>query len=402
MSRVENQVITYHEHSPSRDHVIYDFGWRQTRERAVTITKFWYTFDTRAFHDGILIYHQKYRVFASVYTRLGYPEEILLTEFSLGDHTLDSDNVTSFGHIHYQEVESELFVSLDSPAPLGSGHLDFEMDDIPDLLISRVKGCGFGQVDLVRLPSSDKAVTYFLPRIQRFAAKYQYDIHATSLFSSGDAVSKLDIDSNFFETIPEMASYLHLASSGINAVIDVKAVLKGDLSGLLRLCRDAAEGYLTFIYGVKPLVSDVENLASIMRSEIIMRSKEKYRVARGSFSHTFDAVYASEIGEGKLSLLSSSKVVINGLSALADVFVGLGQVGFKPTLKNAWDLVPFSFVADWFVNFSDRYSDIDNTLLLHVLQPTYFVHSYKLRYTPSREEVRQLGLDFDSDPWFQV
>jgi hypothetical protein len=214
-------------------------------------------------------------------------------------------------------------------------------------------------------------------------------------------VTKLDIDSNFFESIPELASYLRIAGLGSKALLDLRSVLKGDVTRLLSLLRDISEGYLTFIYGVKPLASDIENVANLMKGEILARVRTS-QVARGSFSYVFDETYTSEIGKGKLSLLTSSKVVINGLSNFADVFIGLGQIGLKPTLSNLWDLVPLSFVADWLTNLSQRYSDIDNSLLLHALSPAYFVHSYKLRYTPSREDVRLAGLSIDSDPWFQV
>lgn len=84
--------------------------------------------------------------------------------------------------------------------------------------------------------------------------------------------------------------------------------------------------------------------------------------------------------------------MLNGLSPLPELLIGAGGVGLKPTLANLWDLVPFSFVADWFFNLSDRYADIDSSILLHLISPSYYVHSYTVTYVPTPKEKEQAGL----------
>jgi hypothetical protein len=38
----------------------------------------------------------------------------------------------------------------------------------------------------------------------------------------------------------------------------------------------------------------------------------------------------------------------------------LWSAGLEPTLYTGWDLVPFSFVADWFLDIGDKLEDMDN------------------------------------------
>jgi hypothetical protein len=50
-----------------------------------------------------------------------------------------------------------------------------------------------------------------------------------------------------------------------------------------------------------------------------------------------------------------------------------------PTLENAWDLVPFSFVVDWFANFGTILDNIDTMVYNQYLRVEYLLRSEKYR-----------------------
>lgn len=346
-----------------------------------------------------LLLRDTYNVTGFFETMLRYPNSTSVP-LVVGSYTIPPYVVSSSGWISYHLKQTETLTKIvDLKAwERGHGSLTTSSSNYADLMWDRTDGSRLNvRSDVpVELPTrANQMVHRWMGRLQQFTNDFSRDIRSTSLYSSADAITQLDIDSNFFESVPQLPALLSVVGLGMKTWSDLRKFLRGDFSVLSSLCHDISAAVLAYQYGVVPAKSDVENLASLIRKDL-NGAIGKLQVVRGSFDYTFDREYASYVGEGSLTLKTRSKIVLNGLSPLPELLIGAGSVGFKPTLANLWDLVPFSFVADWFFNLSDRYADIDSAVLLHLVGPSYYVHSYKVVYTPSLDELTWAGLGIQS------
>lgn len=122
--------------------------------------------------------------------------------------------------------------------------------------------------------------------------------------------------------------------------------------------RAFANNYLEFHFGWSPLVQDIGN--SI---EILTQGIPNYRI-RGKASRTTPTTYSV----GSAPVDKQRHLMTSGYTILARVEVAdpnarlASQMGFVNPAVVAWELVPFSFVVDWFVNVGDVLSSYTDFL----------------------------------------
>lgn len=139
--------------------------------------------------------------------------------------------------------------------------------------------------------------------------------------------------------------------------------------------RDASGLWLEYSYGWKPLVKDIFEASQVLSLPV----KDIYIHARSS--SPFETVYT----QTKESWWDSKTVETN--SVKLKVFARVGGVvsvtnpnlqiaknaGLTNPLAWAWELVPWSFVVDWFVNVGKIIESLDDTLGLTVSDGYYTV-----------------------------
>lgn len=243
---------------------------------------------------------------------------------------------------------------------------------------------------------SKKHKKTWMGELRTWEERNRRDLERTFLYSSANAIEKLGQGANFFETLPELPGLLGTVSVTANLVREAGMVLRGRADRIGPFARALAGEYLAYTYGFKPLPSDVESLGRAVDAELRAKLTSQSEL-RGSFRYEFGPFdKAPELGTGSLIVESHSKVTLTGLSSLSLSLLGMEQSGFGLKLSNFWDLVPFSFVVDWFTGFSRRFQDIDSYMLLLACRPAWFVHSYKLSYTPSAAELLDSGVSSGS------
>ncbi|DAD50205.1 TPA_asm: maturation protein [ssRNA phage Gerhypos.4_51] len=116
-----------------------------------------------------------------------------------------------------------------------------------------------------------------------------------------------------------------------------------------------ASNYLAFEYGVLPTISDLQEIIGSLK-------KIKPYVDRNGFS-TYSAGHTDSlsIGNYTFELEQHVKVAVDDNdSGLSTVLRNLESSGFAPTLQNIWDLIPYSFVIDWFLDIGSVLERVDS------------------------------------------
>jgi hypothetical protein len=125
-----------------------------------------------------------------------------------------------------------------------------------------------------------------------------------------------------------------------------------------RRSRDLAGLWLELQYGWRPLLSDIHD-----GYEFLARPEKKTQLSflrgegSGTLTYDLDVATGGTTGNGKVSVRARASI----LAALrSEVLHSANQGGLINPLQVAWELVPFSFVVDWFMpvgnvlqNFTD-------------------------------------------------
>lgn len=155
------------------------------------------------------------------------------------------------------------------------------------------------------------------------------------------------------------------------------------LAGALNTRQGVAKAHLKFVYGVQPLCSDMvsaldelaspANVAPVIKGRKNIRNRRvvKSSVHFSSTNHNFDA--PSEVEFDKRERLRyRATMSTNTLTT------SLYAHGFTNPFSLAYELTPFSFVVDWWINVGDVLASLDNSLVFSSLQG---VRSYTLYKT---------------------
>lgn len=121
-----------------------------------------------------------------------------------------------------------------------------------------------------------------------------------------------------------------------------------------------AKNWLEYHFGWEPLIKDIGNSV-----DILQRQPPHGVVIKGRNHRTDKSVYREQGGDTRrVDLLTSDTKVSLGCTvniSNPNLFLA-NQMGFVNPLTVAWELVPFSFVVDWFVNVSDFLSSCSDWL----------------------------------------
>lgn len=120
--------------------------------------------------------------------------------------------------------------------------------------------------------------------------------------------------------------------------------------------KDLAENWLELQYGWKPLLMDIEGLLKSLSNLTIAQPTVRRVVGKGRFERSaisiFDTYTWPQVGtgKGKFSYRFTTDCKI-GITFRMDqpLLSFLAQLGFTNPINLVWEILPFSFVADWFI-----------------------------------------------------
>lgn len=225
------------------------------------------------------------------------------------------------------------------------------------------------------------------------------DILPSSAFSAVDAVSKLSgsVDNNVLQTIykiPDIAK----AMPDLQAAVDLLGKLvRRDLSfATLRDIADLATStHLQASFTWRPYYELIFKYWPIMATLLpTMLSDKHLEVAYGRFAFTI----SNDLGRSQVYLVTRTKVVVDiTLSGLMSSAYTLDSLGVFPTPSRVWDLLPFTFVVNWFSGVNTMLRRLE-VMGVSSLVPMYFVHTYTLTSPFTGAELTALGAVSTGDP----
>lgn len=121
----------------------------------------------------------------------------------------------------------------------------------------------------------------------------------------------------------------------------------------------AANRWLSIQYGYKPLLADIYGASEVLADKLYGPSHWSRFVSASGYDEQ-SGLYSS--GQARIAYTKRAKVTYRG-----EIVVGLEekpsfqltQVGLTNPLALAWELIPYSFVADWLFNCGDWINGLD-------------------------------------------
>jgi hypothetical protein len=227
----------------------------------------------------------------------------------------------------------------------------------------------------------------------RSAIDYQYvDLTASALFSTVDAYKQAEgyLGTNILQNlakIPDIASAFPQIREGVSVM---SRILRRDLSlSTLRELLDLATSTnLQANFQWRPFISVFTEYIPLMISTFSTLGLPPSRtIGRGSFSKTLSNV----LGRESVTVVARTKIVMDSSpSGLLSAILAVDALGALPKVSNLWDLVPFSFAANWFTGIGESIRRAEYSLLLATI-PAYFVHSFKVTSPFTDRELSDLG-----------
>jgi hypothetical protein len=157
-------------------------------------------------------------------------------------------------------------------------------------------------------------------------------------------------DSNLWETLAESDKVLGTLTGVFKNALG--AFQRKNLKGFTK---EATSGYLGWRYGIKPLISDVDAVTKGLAKKVgRMRKTTRSANTMNSYEHR---IVTKAYGDLTVRCHEQSFDEVNVRCMSLDEYVAttLNNIGLssKGLITLPWELVSYSFVADWFANIGD-------------------------------------------------
>lgn len=185
-------------------------------------------------------------------------------------------------------------------------------------------------------------------------------------FKNPDTFSGL----NFLWEMKDLKGALKLASRGVSSIAKHWTDVVQNLTSSKKVCREAASQTLMYDFGIAPLIKDCAGLMNTYENarSALSQFNEKGAVSQLRRSCVANVVSATWTSSSSYDILtwkahvfrtqaectySLKEHVLDDLGGIPEYF------GLRATPGKLWDMVPFSFVVDWFTNVGDVLDSLD-------------------------------------------
>jgi hypothetical protein len=230
-------------------------------------------------------------------------------------------------------------------------------------------------------------------KFARLRSSFSSDMFPAAFFAQGDALDKgfATLHSNILETLVEIQDYL----SPIDLAKDLSKILTGGFNkpgaAVWAILDFLANWKLTYSFGYAPTESLAKELSrNVAKFAAAWRNATRWQTFRGSYSYLVSGD-DPPFPEGTV-IRGGSKIRCRvPPDSILPYLLPLDSLGLMPSLSRVWDILPFSFIWDWFFNISGKIEVVDLTAKLSVLQIAYVVNSIKVISPFPEEDQEEYG-----------
>jgi hypothetical protein len=255
------------------------------------------------------------------------------------------------------------------------------------------------------------------PSIQDFGSDYDllrtfdreiayqgYRLFPGAVLAANDALDKavVQLEANHVENLAQLDGIRGLIGPYRNFVKLAGHVKRKDAVGtIISLVDLLSDAQLLYSYAIAPTVSDAEEIAS-EASQVVRHYRDKslydWKIYYGSFNFDVPNSFSPHFQDLRVKYRSKIRIRLNPNSVLASI-LPIKAFGLLPTLSNMWDLIPFSFVADWFTGIGSKLEAVDSAITFMAFDIQYVEMSMKVYWDVDTDLVSQCSLQSFEAPY---
>jgi hypothetical protein len=180
--------------------------------------------------------------------------------------------------------------------------------------------------------------------------------------------------SNFLETVSDGRDLFGLMSVKELTQFAIKASKRG---GFLQLLDLLSSSVLLYKFAIAPSIDDAEQLASLAaRLKKSVKALQTPATVYGSFEYEVPVAFCPNFPGLRIVSRAKIRLGVDHSSLIGSMLQGK-TAGILPSFSQVWDLLPFSFVADWFTGIGNYLDMFDSSLIYMGLAVEYTVISHK-------------------------
>jgi len=197
------------------------------------------------------------------------------------------------------------------------------------------------------------------------------------------------VEANHLENLTQLGSVVDLIDPIVGFINLAGNIKRKDVNGtVLALFDLLTDAQLLYSYGIAPTISDAQEISEMAGplNEKWIRQENLfgYRTYNGKF--TFDVPDDVIPPYTGIKLVARSKVrAAFNKNSILGTLMPVKAFGLLPTLSNMWDLIPFSFVADWFTNIGGKLEAVDANMTMLAFDIHFVTSSMMLYWTVDNE-----------------
>lgn len=230
-------------------------------------------------------------------------------------------------------------------------------------------------------PSTLEAGRYCHQAIER--AKLLYD-HEAATRSRTNAVNDVqELDSNWIENLSQVKGTMDVIKPLMQGY---SAAQSGDV---VQARKALASAYLSYKYAVAPAIRDFHNIKDDGHKTLQLITKNRFANERRLGLNIQKGIPVLDT-TATLSYFTTLHLLLKD-SVFSELWNGLDRLNLDPSAANLWDLIPFSFVADWFVRMGPTLSTISNynNSIVH-RDLVASIETFKVQWPIGEEEIKTL------------
>jgi hypothetical protein len=235
---------------------------------------------------------------------------------------------------------------------------------------------------------------YLVDQFQHFVETNYRDIAASSCFSAVDAFSEAtsSLGTDVLQTlykVPNIAAAFPKIKEAVSVLGDI-VHRDLSLSTLKEILDIATSTVLQANFTWRPYISLIRDYFPAMKSMFdALTVSKSVVIGRGSFRYNFSP---EECYRHDTKLVTHTKMVMDASSpGLLSAILKFDVFGIAPKPSNLWDLLPFTFVVNWFTGVGQSIKRLEGSAELATI-PAYYVHTYTLTSPFTERELDLLKM----------